>query len=70
MPINSRYSTQKFDALSQDILLAIETHQADRDLSLMVLGNVLSNIFHQQTSPENRQQMVSQFCDILTKSTK
>lgn len=68
MPQQSKYSDQVFNALTNDIIAAIEKNQADRDLSLMVLGNVLSNIFQQQVKPQQRQKMAEQFNQILLKS--
>lgn len=70
MPIQSKYSNQEFEALMQDILIAIEKNKADRDLSIMALGNVLATIFSQQVSKTDRPFMVQQFCQVLDKSTQ
>ncbi|GAC22155.1 hypothetical protein GARC_5220 [Paraglaciecola arctica BSs20135] len=51
-----------------DIIIAIEKNKANRDLSLMVLGNVITNIFHQQVPENKRQQMAEQFTQVLLKS--
>jgi uncharacterized protein YejL (UPF0352 family) len=69
MPIQSKYSNEEFEALMQDVFIALEKNQADRDLSIMVLGNVLATIFSNQVSAENRMPMVENFCRILKKST-
>lgn len=69
MPIQSKYSNQEFETLMQDIFVAIEKNKADRDLSIMALGNVLATIFTQQVNAANRDVMVEQFCKILRKST-
>lgn len=70
MPQQSKYANAEFEQIMQDVLLALEKHQAGRDLSLMVLGNVLSNIFTHQCEKQQRKAMVEQFCDVLTRSTK
>ena len=44
MPQNSKYSDTQFENLMHDIIIALEKHQAGRDLSLMALGNVITNI--------------------------
>ena len=69
MPIQSKYSNQEFESLMQDVYVAIERNKADRDLSIMVLGNVLANIFTHQVSDEKRADMIDQFCHVLKKST-
>ena len=70
MPHQSRYSDKEFEAAMQDILVALEQNNANRDLSLMVLGNVLSNIFTQQVAPQKREAMVEQFCNVLKRAVK
>jgi uncharacterized protein YejL (UPF0352 family) len=68
MPIKSRYSNEQFDTLTQDVFLALEKNKAKGDLSIMVLGNVLANIFQNQVPADVRQKMIEQFCEALTKS--
>ena len=68
MPIKSRYSNEQFDALTQDVFLALEKNKAKGDLSIMVLGNVLANIFQNQVPVDVREKMIAQFCAALTKS--
>ena len=70
MPQQSRYSNKEFEAAMQDVFGALDKNNADRDLSLMVLGNVLSNIFTQEVAPANREAMVNQFCDVLKRAVK
>jgi uncharacterized protein YejL (UPF0352 family) len=70
MPIQSKYSNEEFEALMQDVFVVLEKNKAKRDLSIMALGNVLANIFNNQVSQEQRQDMVLQFCNALKKSTK
>jgi uncharacterized protein YejL (UPF0352 family) len=69
MPIQSRYSNDEFEAVMQDVFVALEQNKSNRDLSIMVLGNVLATIFNNQVATENRQDMVNQFCNALKKST-
>ncbi|WP_395343842.1 DUF1414 domain-containing protein [Ningiella sp. W23] len=70
MPIQSKYSNEEFDAVMQDVFVALEKHKASRDLSIMVLGNVLSNIFSQQVNEHARDDMLEQFCSVLKKSVE
>jgi len=70
MPQQSRYSDKEFEAAMQDVFIALEQNNANRDMSLMVLGNVLSNIFTQQVAPQKRDAMVEQFCNVLKRAVK
>ena len=69
MPQNSRYSNDEFEALMNKVILTLEESGANRDLSLMVLGNVITHILNTQVKPDNREAMASQFADVLKKST-
>ncbi|AWL12069.1 UPF0352 protein [Saliniradius amylolyticus] len=68
MPQTSKYSDSQFDALTQDIIGVLEQHQAGRDLSLMVLGNLVTQIFNHQISDAQRQPLAEQFTQTLLKS--
>lgn len=70
MPQQSRYSDAEFESLMNDVIMVLEKHGASRDLSLMVLGNVISHIFEHQVPPANREAMVEQFASVLVKSVK
>lgn len=70
MPQTSRYTDADFEALMNKVIMTLEENQANRDLSLMVLGNVVTHIFNTQVAPENREAMVNQFADVLKKSVK
>jgi len=58
MPIRSKYSNKEYEALMNDVFAVIEKHNADRDLSIMALGNVLSNIFTHEVTQNDRAAMV------------
>ncbi len=68
MPQQSKYSDAQFEALMNDIIFALEKNQADRDLSLMALGNVITNIFSHQVNQSQREKMAQQFTQVLLKS--
>ncbi|WP_420936002.1 DUF1414 domain-containing protein [Alteromonas sp. A081] len=70
MPQNSRYSNDEFEALMNKVILTLEESGANRDLSLMVLGNVITHILNTQVKKESREVMASQFADVLKKSVK
>lgn len=68
MPQQSKYSDSQFEALMNDIVFALEKNQANRDLSLMALGNVITNIFLHQVNESQRKKMAAQFTQVLLKS--
>ncbi|GAB2683251.1 MAG: DUF1414 domain-containing protein [Aliiglaciecola sp.] len=68
MPQQSKYSDAQFEALMNDIVFALEKNEANRDLSLMALGNVITNIFLHQVNDNQREKMAAQFTQILMKS--
>ncbi|HAU93645.1 MAG: DUF1414 domain-containing protein [Pseudomonadota bacterium] len=70
MPQQSRYSDAEFERLMNDVIMVLEKHGTSRDLSLMVLGNVISHIFEHQVPPASREAMVEQFASVLVKSVK
>lgn len=70
MPQQSRYTNDEFEALMNKVILTLEEGGANRDLSLMVLGNVITHILNTQVSPEKREAMATQFADVLKKSVK
>ncbi|NMH58483.1 DUF1414 domain-containing protein [Alteromonas ponticola] len=68
MPQQSRYQDKDFEALMNKVILTLEQEDADRDLSLMVLGNVITHIMNTQVPAANRKQFAEQFTNILKKS--
>lgn len=68
MPQKSRYDNAEIETIMNDILLVLEKHKANHDLSLMVLGNVTSHVFNHAISKENREALAETFTNILQKS--
>ena len=67
MPIVSKYNNEQFDALMNDLITALEKHKAPVDLSLMVLGNLTTNIINGM-APAQRQAITEKFVQALTAS--
>ena len=68
MPQQSKYSDQQFEALMTDIIAVLEREKAGRDLSLMVLGNIITRILQHQVGDEDRKEMAERFAQVLIKS--
>ncbi|VEB57024.1 Uncharacterized protein conserved in bacteria [Salmonella enterica subsp. enterica] len=48
MPQLSRYSDEHVEQLLSELLSVLEKHKAPTDLSLMVLGNMVTNLIKHQ----------------------
>ena len=70
MPQMSRYSDETVENLMEELCVALEKNKASTDLSLMVLGNLVSNIFINNVAAGDREQMLEKFCEILKRSSK
>lgn len=68
MPKNSKYSDKKINDILSDMITVLEKHKAPTDLSLMVLGNLVTNLLHNNFSPEQQKQMAAVFANALEQS--
>lgn len=71
MATQSKYQDQQLDALLNDLIITLEKHKAPVDLSLMALGNMVTNILTSNihTAPQ-RQAVADAFCQALQHSLK
>ncbi len=65
MPQISRYSDEQVEQLLAELLNVLEKHKAPTDLSLMVLGNMVTNLINTSIAPAQRQ-AIANFCPRLT----
>lgn len=70
MPIQSRYSNTQIEKIMHDIIDVLNKHECDKELSLMVLGNTVTEVLSQQFTSTQRQAMAQQFSDAMLKSVK
>ncbi|BDH45147.1 UPF0352 protein [Salmonella enterica subsp. enterica serovar Choleraesuis] len=68
MPQTSRYSDQRVEALLSELLQVLEKDQAPTDLSLMVLGNMVTNLINTSVAPAQRKALARSFADALQAS--
>ncbi len=57
MPQISRYSDEQVEQLLAELLNVLEKHKAPTDLSLMVLGNMVTNLINTSIAPAQRRQL-------------
>lgn len=69
MATKSKYQDQQLDTLLNDLIIALEKNKAPVDLSLMALGNTVTNILvNSVANPQQRQALADAFCSALKKS--
>ncbi len=70
MPQLSRYTDQQIEEVLTELAKVLETHQAPIDLSLMVLGNMVTNLINSNITPSQRYKLAKSFSDALFASIK
>ena len=70
MAIQSKYSNTQVESLIAEILAVLEKHKAPTDLSLMALGNCVTNLLERKVPSESRQAVTEQFAKALAQSVK
>ncbi|EHF9573769.1 YejL family protein [Salmonella enterica subsp. enterica serovar Newport] len=72
MPQLSRYSDehveQLLSELLSELLSVLEKHKAPTDLSLMVLGNMVTNLINTSVAPAQRRAIANSFARALQSS--
>ncbi len=64
MPQKSRYSDEQVEQLLAELVSVLEKHHTPTDLSLMVLGNMVTNLINTSIAPAQR--MLILFCSRFT----
>ena len=68
MPQSSRYSDERVEQLLAKMVQVLEKDQAPTDLSLMVLGNMVTNLINSDVAPAQRRSLARSFADALQAS--
>lgn len=71
MAIKSKYQDKQLDNLLNDLIITLEKHKAPVDLSLMALGNLVTNILKSNIQNDaQRQALADTFSNALKNSLK
>ncbi len=71
MATKSKYQDKQLDALLNDLIITLEKHKAPVDLSLMALGNMVTNILVSNVqNPQQREVLAEAFGSALKNSLK
>ncbi len=69
MASKSKYQDKQLDALLNDLIITLEKHKAPVDLSLMALGNMVTNILVTNVqNPQQREMLADAFSSALKNS--
>ncbi|MDO1920458.1 YejL family protein, partial [Escherichia coli] len=68
MPKISLSSDELVEQLLAELLNVLEKHKAPTDLSLMVLGNIVTNLINTSIAPAQRQALAQSFALALQSS--
>ncbi|WP_230621987.1 YejL family protein [Aggregatibacter sp. Marseille-P9115] len=70
MAIQSKYQDKQIDTILNDMIAVLEKHQAPLDLSLIVLGNMTTNLLTGSVGKQQQQVLAQAFSDALLNSIK
>ncbi|MCI7352648.1 MAG: YejL family protein [[Actinobacillus] rossii] len=70
MATNSKFQDKQVDAILNDMIAVLEKHQAPVDLSLIVLGNMVTNLLTSSVGKSQQQALAKAFSDALMNSVK
>ncbi|RKW38826.1 MAG: DUF1414 domain-containing protein [Moraxella sp.] len=68
MAIQSKYQDKQIDAILNDIIAVLEKHQAPLDLSLIVLGNMTTNLLTGSLGKQQQKVLAQAFSEALLNS--
>ncbi|WP_449555072.1 YejL family protein [Lelliottia amnigena] len=68
MPQHSRYSDEHVEQLLSELAKVLEKNKTPTDLSLMVLGNMVTNLINTSVAPAQRQAIAKSFAQALQSS--
>lgn len=68
MAIQSKYQDKQIDAILNDMIAVLEKHQAPLDLSLIVLGNMTTNLLTGSLRKQQQKVLAQAFSEALLNS--
>ena len=68
MPITSKYSDEKFENILTEVAAVLAKHGAGPDLSLMIAGNIATNVINDRVGPGQRKAIAEKFAQALLSS--
>ncbi|SON50057.1 YejL family protein [Vibrio tapetis] len=68
MPITSKYSDEQVETILAEIAAVLDKHGAGTELTLMIAGNIATNVLNQNVAASQRKAIEEKFAQALTSS--
>lgn len=68
MPITSKYSDKTVESILTEIAAVLDKHGASPELSLMIAGNIATNVLNQDVPSSQRKVIAEKFAQALISS--
>ncbi|AAO11442.2 YejL family protein [Vibrio vulnificus] len=68
MPITSKYTDEQVETILTEIGAVLDKHGATPELSLMIAGNIATNVLNQQVAASQRKLIAEKFAQALISS--
>lgn len=68
MPITSKYTDDQVESILAEVAAVLEKHQATPELSLMIAGNIATNVLNQNVAASQRKAIAEKFAQALISS--
>ncbi|USH01621.1 DUF1414 domain-containing protein [Grimontia kaedaensis] len=68
MPVTSKYQDKNVEQILSDVVNVLEKHKVSTDLSLMVVGNIATNIINNNLPADQRKVIAEKFAQALLSS--
>ncbi|MGR5132295.1 YejL family protein [Vibrio alfacsensis] len=68
MPITSKYTDEQVEKILAEVGAVLEKHAASPELTLMIAGNIATNVLNQQVAASQRKLIAEKFAQALMSS--
>ncbi|EKO3831439.1 YejL family protein [Vibrio harveyi] len=68
MPITSKYTDEQVEKILAEVGAVLEKHAASPELTLMIAGNIATNVLNQQVAASQRNVIAEKFAQALMSS--
>ncbi|EEN98203.1 YejL family protein [Vibrio cholerae] len=68
MPITSKYSDEHVESILTEIAAVLNKHNASPELTLIVVGNIATNVINQNVAAAQRKVIAEKFAQALVSS--
>ncbi|MCC4236863.1 YejL family protein [Vibrio anguillarum] len=68
MPITSKYSDERIENILTEVAAILAKHSASPELTLMIAGNIATNVLNQNVAASQRKVIAEKFAQALMSS--